>query len=123
MNDVNIGEAIEKRLKELHLSKTEFGRLMGMPQQNVNRILRNKHINTEKLVTICDLLSYNFFRLYCEEQSPINAVATGNSSIAAVNSEVLTTDSERVRFLERLLAEKERLIQFLMRESEQKTVG
>ena len=36
---VNIGLAIEAKLNELELSKSEFGRRIGIPQQNVNRIL------------------------------------------------------------------------------------
>ena len=123
MQDINIGEAIDRRLKELHMSKTEFGRRLGMPQQNVNRILRDRNIKTDKLAEICDILGYNFFRLYCEDTGAINAVAAGDSSIAAVNSEVQASDSDKVLYLERILAEKERFIQFLMKKAESKNVG
>lgn len=126
MNDVNIGAAIENRLRELRLSKSEFSRMIDMPQQNVHRILRSKYINTEKLVQISEVLNYNFFELYCDNPS-INAVASGDSSIAAVNSEVQSDDSrllmERVRYLERILSEKERLIQFLLKEKPLDEIG
>ena len=122
MNEVNIGAAIGRRLKELHMTKTEFGRRLGMPQQNVNRILRDKFIKTDKLAEICDILGYNFFQLYCDDSGTINAVASGESSIAAICSEVQGCDSERVKYLERILAEKERFIQFLIKDSETKKV-
>lgn len=116
MQDINIGEAIDRRLKELHMSKTEFSRRLGMPQQNVNRILRDSSIKTDKLAAICDILGYNFFRLYCEDAGAVNAVAPGESEVQA-------SDSEKVQYLERILAEKERFIQFLMKKPESKNVG
>lgn len=57
---VNIGLAIEQRLNELGMSKSEFGRKIGIPQQNVNRILEKPNIDTEKLITISETLEYNF---------------------------------------------------------------
>lgn len=113
MNDVHIGEAIAKRLQELRMTKANFAHQIGLPQQNVNRILKNHDINTEKLVVICDVLHFNFFKLYGDEPGAINAIAS-ESSIAAVNSEVHSSDCEKVKYLERILQEKERLIQYLM---------
>ena len=42
---VNIGLSIEQRLNELGMSKSEFGRKIGIPQQNVNRILEKASID------------------------------------------------------------------------------
>ena len=123
MNEVNIGEAIDGRLKDLRMTKAQFSKLIGMPQQNINRILKSKHITTDKLVQISEVLKYNFFKLYCDDNGPISAIASGNSSIAAVNSDVLTADQERVKYLEQILAEKERLIQFLLKDSDKKPMG
>lgn len=124
---VNIGLAIEQRLNELGMSKSEFGRKIGIPQQNVNRILEKSSIDTEKLITISEALGYNFFAYYVSEHntSVVNgALATGNGSVAVngnnnnhvVGSRQVTTEllEEKIRHLEDLLKEKERLIQVLM---------
>ena len=122
---VNIGLAIEQKLNELGMSKSEFGRKIGIPQQNVNRILEKPNIDTEKLITISEALGYNFFMYYVGEHntSVVNgALATGDRSVAVNgnnNSHVVAGGEtallqERIKHLEDLLNEKERLIQVLM---------
>ena len=120
--EINIGLRIEQRINELGFSKSEFGRRIGIPQQNVNRILAKSNIDTDKLILISNALDYNFFSDYKDDcnSNSINAV---NSAIATgsgnannnVNIEVPSnTDAailaERVKSLEALVAEKERLI-------------
>lgn len=135
---VNIGLAIEQKLNELGMSKSEFGRKIGIPQQNVNRILEKPNIDTEKLITVSEALGYNFFEDYVGEHNAVangdgsvavrgnnntsvinGALATGNGSVAVNgsnnNSNVVTGGEtallqERIKHLEELLAEKERLI-------------
>ncbi len=118
---IHIGHEIAERIKQLRITKTEFARRMSMPQQNVNRILDSEHITTDKLLVICSILDYDFFSLYVDGSRDVNVVANGHSSIAALNSEVQTTDcavlQERVRNLEQILMEKERLIQFLIKDA------
>lgn len=118
MKDIHIGHEIDERIKQLRLSKTEFARMMGVAQQNVNRILNGKNITTDKLQVISELLNFDFFALYQDADKGNNAVAIGDNPIAAINSEVLSTDctvlQERVRNLEQLLREKERMIQYLL---------
>ena len=113
---VNIGLAIEQRLKGLGMSKSEFGEKIGIPQQDVNRILDKSSIDTDKLIEISKALDYNFFLEFIEDTN--NAVANGNGSVAVNgnnNSHVIAGGEtvllqERIRHLEALLAEKERLI-------------
>ena len=125
------------------MSKSEFGRKIGIPQQNVNRILEKPNIDTEKLITVSEALGYNFFEDYVGEHNAVangdgsvavrgnnntsvvnGALATGNGSVAVngnnnnhvvgnghAGTEIL---EEKIRLLEELLAEKERLIQVLM---------
>ncbi len=120
MEEIHIGNEITKRLQELHMTKTEFARRLGKISQNINRILRDPTIKTDILEKVCDVLDYDFFALYQKRRSGhVNIVASGDSSIAALNSEINTTDAsilqERIRNLEMLLQEKERLIQVLLR--------
>lgn len=62
--NIHIGQEIEARVNELRLSKTEFGKRIGVPQQNINRIFEKASIDTEKLIAICNALDFNFFDLY-----------------------------------------------------------
>lgn len=73
LKEVHIGNAIKERLDELKMTKTEFGRLIGVPQQHVNRIFERETIETKKLVKICRALSYNFFALFCQFSANVNA--------------------------------------------------
>lgn len=82
LKEVHIGKAIKERLDELKMTKTEFGRLIGVPQQHVNRIFERETIETKKLLKICRALEFNFFALFCQFPTNISAylsaVALGN---------------------------------------------
>lgn len=117
---VNIGLSIEQKLNELGMSKSEFGRKIGVPQQNVNRILDKTSIDTDKLATISEVLGYNFFKEYTDDLSDTsmevslagnNNQVNGNGAHNNINGDVSAAIwEERVKSLEALLAEKERLI-------------
>lgn len=117
---VNIGLSIEQKLNELGMSKSEFGRKIGVPQQNVNRILDKTSIDTDKLATISEALGYNFFKEYTDDLSDTsmevslagnNNQINGNGAHNNINGDVSAAIwEERVKSLEALLAEKERLI-------------
>lgn len=84
LKEVHIGRAIDKRREELNMSKSEFGRLIKVPQQHVNRIFERETIETAKLVKICRVLDFNFFALYCDFPENVYAfmaaVAMGNGN-------------------------------------------
>lgn len=82
VNRVNIGLRIEQRLNELNISKAEFGRLIGIPQQNVNRILDRTNIDTDKLADISEVLNYNFFYDFV----PSDIISADHGGIAAGGS-------------------------------------
>ena len=73
LKEVHIGKAIKERLEELKMTKTEFGRLIGVPQQHVNRIFERETIETKKLVKISRALDFNFFALFCQFPTNISA--------------------------------------------------
>lgn len=117
---VNIGLSIEQRLNELGMSKSEFGRKIGIPQQNVNRILEKASIDTDKLTSISEALNFNFFDCFhtIDERSTATADNGGVAVAGNGTAHHFTTNAscevavlqERIRSLEALLAEKERLI-------------
>ncbi len=100
INKVNIGLTIEQRLNELNMSKAEFGRLIGIPQQNVNRILTRVSIDTDKLIEISEALQYNFFKEYFDGSAIISAdrgsiaagSITGSTTIGDVAKSTITNN-------------------------------
>ena len=109
LKDIHIGQEIKKRLDELQMTKTEFGRRIGVPQQHVNRIFDRDTIETKRLVKICHALDCNFFALFCQFPTNVNAYlaavalgdgdANNNIGEAAVLSQV-EVYKERVAGLE-----------------------
>lgn len=83
LKDIHVGEAIEKRRKELHVSKCELGRRLGVRQQHVNRILERNTMETAKLFKVCEALDYNFFSLFC----PLKHGLSAYLSAVAVNGD------------------------------------
>ena len=61
---INIGRAIENRLKIQGKTQTEFAKEMAMYQPDVSRLLKKESIDTEKLAKISQILNFNFFELY-----------------------------------------------------------
>lgn len=96
--NVNIGLAIEQRVNELGISKSELARRLGIAQQNVNKLVFSKEsLDTAKLVEISKALDYNFFELYAKVsfnktslfdsgklQSLINEKGIGNVEFASM---------------------------------------
>jgi transcriptional regulator with XRE-family HTH domain len=109
--NVNIGLAIEQRVNELGISKSELARRLGIAQQNVNKVIFSKEsLDTAKLMEISKALDYNFFELYAnlspkktslfnstKLQSLINDKGLGNIEFA---SKVRLTRNELANILE-----------------------
>lgn len=98
LKEVHIGQAIKKRLDELSMTKSEFGRLIGVPQQHINRILERDTMETKKLIKVCQALEFNFFALFCEFPTSINAylaaVALGGNASYSVGDASLLAQME-----------------------------
>lgn len=116
---VNIGLLIEQKMNELNVSKSELSRRCGIANQNINRVFGKTSIDTDKLIDISEALGYNFFKVFVDDGVMSNTIETsGDFSPASMNGNVsVGADavlSERVKSLEALVAEKERLINVLM---------
>ncbi|MBD5320027.1 MAG: helix-turn-helix domain-containing protein [Bacteroides sp.] len=86
LREVHIGQEIKKRLDEMEMTKTEFGRLIDTPQQHVNRIFNRDTIDTGKLIKICRALDFNFFALYCTFPTNISAYLSAVSMSGSANN-------------------------------------
>ena len=122
MKNIHIGKEIERRLAYLRMTKTEFAKRIGMLQQNINRVIDSRSIDTDKLQKISDALGFNFFTLYTDDGS--KSIATGDKTVAETN-EIDKEDEkvirERLRNLEMVLAEKERMIQYMLQDGRHDT--
>lgn len=94
----------------MRLTQAAFGRLIGMPQQNVCRIFNNAGINTQKLVAISNALDFNFFSLYCKHNNELihtegdYSPASDSGDVSVIVGDAVIV--ERVKSLEALVAEK-----------------
>ena len=98
VKEVHVGHAIKKRIEELGMTKSEFGRLIGVPQQHINRILERETMETKKLYKVCQVLEYNFFALFCTFPTSVNAylaaVALGGNAQYNVGDAALLAQLE-----------------------------
>ena len=62
--DIHIGRLIEKRIKEVGMTKAEFGRRINTSRQNVNTLLRKESLDTELLWRISEVLNFDFFQFF-----------------------------------------------------------
>lgn len=105
------GKELKERLSKYGVSQSEIARRLGMSQQSFNQALMANDVKTGLLERIADVLAVSMSFFYPAEGN--RAVATGNESVAAINSNVsypTNVMEERIKALEALLAEKERLI-------------
>lgn len=77
--NINIGLAIEQRINELGISKSEFGRRIGLASQNVKKFLDRESIDASKLVEVCKALDYDFFSLY------VGKTCEGNTNLLNIS--------------------------------------
>jgi len=115
---MSIGVKIRELAEERNMSLAELAKRIGKTKQAVYEIVEKDDVNTSILRQLCSVFSVPmsyFFDEYCSA----HAVASGDNSIAAINSEVYLSKEndflkERIKYLEQILAEKERLITVLM---------
>lgn len=91
---INVGLAIEQRINELGITKSEFGRRIGIPNQNVNRILTKPSIDSDKLVEVGNALDYDFFKLFS------SSVASEKTSLLNVEKLKLLLSNKGVGVVE-----------------------
>ena len=120
---INIGLLIEQKMNELGVSKSEMARRSGIANQNINRVLERTSIDTDKLIAISEALNFKVFDGFHAKENSTGTADSGGVAIAGngtvhhfstSTSSELAVLRERVKSLEALLAEKERLISVLM---------
>lgn len=111
------GEELKFKLKKAGVSITEIASLLGMSRQSLSQALSVKDVKTGLIEELSKALNVPLSYFYGDNAGN-NAIASGNKSVAAVNSNISSPTEdvlkERIKSLETLVAEKERLINVLM---------
>lgn len=114
------GRFLKKKLLEINKSQKELAELLGVTAQSVSAILSAKDVRSGTIEKIAQALGLYVSFFYGEDNLKQNAIASGSKSVAAINSNVSAEDTEvlkeRIKSLEALVAEKERLISILLNE-------
>ena len=112
------GKVLKQKLMELNKTQKELSELLGITAQSVNAILSAKDVRSGTIEKIAQVLNVPVGFFFGETGLSQHAVANGNKSVVAINSSVSSSSEEvlkeRVKSLETLVAEKERLINVLM---------
>jgi transcriptional regulator with XRE-family HTH domain len=110
------GKELKEKLYNAKVTQADLAKKLQMSTQAMSQTLNAADIKTGFLEKVCEAIGVNMSFFYpIDEQK---AVVNGNNSVAAIQSTVTQGDcavlAERVKSLEALLAEKERLISVLM---------
>lgn len=104
------GKELKLKIDALGITQRSLAEQMGVTPQTVSAILTAKDIRTSSLERIAQVTNKPMSYFYGETDNA-QAVASGDSSIAAINSNV---NASEVELLKKLLEEKERTIKILM---------
>ena len=104
------GKELKLKIDALGITQRSLAEQMGVTPQTVSAILTAKDIRTSSLERIAQVTNKPMSYFYGETNNA-QAVVSGDSSIAAINSNV---NSSEVELLKKLLEEKERIIKILM---------
>lgn len=106
---------LQQLVKNSGKSKVQIAKLSGITRVTLDNALQGGDVRVSIVEAIAKTLGVRVGYLFDDGVVEQNAITQGNSSIAAINGDVTVGEDcsvlqERVRHLEEMLAEKERLI-------------
>ena len=120
---MHIGYKIKELIRSKKIRVTDFAKTIGKNREYMYTIMNSEDIDTELLRKIAKALSVPMYTFF-DDQLPdgtqsITGNGNGNVNVAAMNSQVTISDKDKeIEHLKELLAEKERLIQVLMKDKQ-----
>lgn len=81
------GEEVKLKLKKAGVSITEIASILGMSRQSLSQALSVKDVKTGLIEDLSKALNVPLSYFYNDSSSQ-NAVANGNKSVAAINSNI-----------------------------------
>ena len=114
------GEILKSKLKRSGISVAELANALGVKPQTVYASFNSKDIYSGTLEKIVEAIGTDMSFFYPPQEPNATAVASGTGCVAAIQSTVTQCDDmpaliERLKLQEKLLEEKERLIQILIK--------
>lgn len=100
--EIHIGRLIGERIKEVGMTKAEFGRRINTSRQNVNTLLRKESLDTLVLRKISQVLNYDFFRLYLDEGTSYEYHPPAMEDAPKVSILIELTEPQKDQILEQL---------------------
>ena len=101
---VHVVNAIENRMREMHMTQAELAEKLGMKQPQLSKIISKSSMDTEKLSAFCLALEYNFFKLFCPEEegakinlNSIDLSSTSNNDIVISLIRMMEKEREEYR--------------------------
>lgn len=111
-------DKLNKLIESSRLNKSQLAARCGISRTTLENLLNGADAKISTVEALARALCVKIQDLYDDDVTMYqSAVASGDNSIAAINSKVETANAvlaERVKYLERILDEKERLITVLM---------
>lgn len=105
-SEIFIGKIIEQKVKESHLSVSQFASLISRSRTTIYDIFNRKSIDIDLLLTISEVLDYDFLtEIYlpkCKDLSPKKcylAIEIDSTAIPSNVREVSTDQKNRVKIL------------------------
>lgn len=105
-SEIFIGKIIEQKVKESHLSVSQFASLISRSRTTIYDIFNRKSIDIDLLLTISEVLDYDFLtEIYvpqCKDPAPKKcylAIEVDPSAIPADVREVSSDQKNRVKIL------------------------
>lgn len=115
------GNKVKEMIDKLGITQRKLAELMEVTPQTISAILTAKDIRTSTIERISDVLEVPVSFFYTDPDDTNSAHATGDNSVAIAGNNNITSTSadnavlhERIRMLEKIVQEKERLITVLM---------
>lgn len=100
-----IGENIEKRLKELKLTQSQFATMLNVTSAEVSRLIRKDSFDAQKLLKISRILDYDFFRDFYQYTNGLeDGKVDGWASLLKRNEELVVENAQYREFLKSSLA-------------------
>lgn len=115
------GKELKERVDALCIAQRKLADKMGVTPQTINAILTAKDVRTSTIERIASVTGMPISFFFKEEADKQSAIVSGNGNVAVAGNNNVTSNAgdtavlqERVKMLEKLLEEKERLIKVLM---------
>lgn len=115
------GQKLKDKLLSQRVPFNEIAERLGITAQSLNSCFKVKDVRSNTLERIAEVINVKMSFFYPDDADKQSAIVSGNGSVAVAGNNNVTSNAgdtavlqERVKMLEKLLEEKERLIKVLM---------